>query len=111
MGLFLVKKSSDSKYYFELKADNNETILVSEMYQSKANAKLGIKSVKTNAHKKSAYSVASSNDGMVYFNLKAANGKVIGTSETYDTAHSLVNGMESVKTNAKKAVVIDATIC
>ncbi|MFM7317202.1 MAG: YegP family protein [Isosphaeraceae bacterium] len=109
MGIFTLKKSSGGKYYFELKAGNNETILVSEMYQTKASAKTGIQSVKANARRKSAFVVGTSLDGKVYFNLKATNGKVIGTSETYESALAMVNGMDSIKSNAKKAVVVDLT--
>jgi len=109
MGLFTLKKSSDGKYYFELKAGNNETILVSEMYQTKANAKTGISSVKANARRKSAYVVGTSVDGNAYFNLKATNGKVIGTSETYESAVAMVNGMDSIKAIAKKSPVVDLT--
>lgn len=40
-------------------------------------------------------------DGQFYFNLKAANGKIILTSEMYTAKASLVNGIASVKENAK----------
>ena len=34
------------------------------------------------------------------FNLKAANGEIILTSETYKSKASAINGIESVKTNS-----------
>lgn len=43
------------------------------------------------------------------FNLKAANHQVIGTSQTYKTAESRNEGIESVKTNAPSAPVHDET--
>ncbi|MDR2186885.1 MAG: YegP family protein [Azonexus sp.] len=43
------------------------------------------------------------------FNLKAANNQVIGTSESYETAASRDNGIESVKKNAPAAEVVEAT--
>ena len=43
------------------------------------------------------------------FNLKATNGQVIGTSESYESASSRDNGIESVKTNAPNAEIIDLT--
>jgi len=43
------------------------------------------------------------------FDLKAANGQVIATSEVYKTAAACENGMESVCTNAPKAPVEDQT--
>ncbi len=44
-----LKKSSDGQYFFTLHAENNETILTSEMYKAKVGAENGVASVKTNA--------------------------------------------------------------
>ncbi|WP_446680586.1 YegP family protein [Camelimonas abortus] len=41
------------------------------------------------------------------FNLKAANGQVIGTSELYESAASRDKGIESVKKNAPDAQLVD----
>ena len=38
--------------------------------------------------------------GKYHFNLVAANGQVIATSETYERKQSALNGIESVKSNA-----------
>jgi uncharacterized protein YegP (UPF0339 family) len=46
------------------------------------------------------YDVRTSSDGQYYFNLKAANGKVILTSERYTTKANASNGIRSVRTNA-----------
>ena len=46
---FVLTKSNSDKYYFVLKAASGETIAQSEMYNSKAAAMNGIKSVKKNA--------------------------------------------------------------
>jgi uncharacterized protein YegP (UPF0339 family) len=43
------------------------------------------------------------------FNLKATNGQVIGTSESYESEKARDNGVESVKKNAPDAVVVDLT--
>jgi uncharacterized protein len=47
-GKFVLKKSG-TQYMFVLKAGNGETIATSERYTTKAAAKNGIESVKTNA--------------------------------------------------------------
>lgn len=39
-------------------------------------------------------------DGQYMFNLKAANGQVILTSERYQTRDSALNGIDSVRKNA-----------
>jgi uncharacterized protein YegP (UPF0339 family) len=45
--------------------------------------------------------------GQYHFNLLAANGQIIATSETYERKQSALNGIESVKTNAPGAEVDD----
>lgn len=49
------------------------------------------------------------NDGFV-FNLKAGNGEVIATSETYNTLDACKNGINSVITNAPEVPVEDQTV-
>ena len=43
------------------------------------------------------------------FDLKAANGEVIASSEVYSSEAACKNGIESVRTNAPKASVEDQT--
>jgi uncharacterized protein YegP (UPF0339 family) len=43
------------------------------------------------------------------FRLKAGNGEVIATSESYKTKAGALNGIESIKTNAPGANVDDQT--
>jgi len=45
--------------------------------------------------------------GQFRFNLKAANGEIIATSEGYASKASALNGIESVKKNAAGAAVSD----
>ncbi|TOI55926.1 hypothetical protein CGH52_18675, partial [Vibrio parahaemolyticus] len=47
--------------------------------------------------------------GKYMFNLKAGNHQVIGTSQSYESAASRDNGIESVKTNAPNAPTEDLT--
>ncbi|MGN0641194.1 MAG: YegP family protein [Oscillospiraceae bacterium] len=49
------------------------------------------------------------NDGFM-FNLKAGNGEVIATSETYNSLDACKNGINSVITNAPEAPVEDQTV-
>ena len=48
-GAFQKKESSNSKYYFNLKAANNHVIGKSQMYESKQGMNNGIESVRKNA--------------------------------------------------------------
>lgn len=44
------------------------------------------------------------------FNLKAGNGEIIATSETYNSKDACMNGIDSVKTNAPIAALEDQTV-
>ena len=45
--------------------------------------------------------------GKFRFRLKAGNGEIIAVSEAYETKPSAKNGIESMKTNAPGATVVD----
>lgn len=106
-GKFVIKKSTNSQFYFRLQAGNGEPILRSEMYNSKASALNGIESVKTNAPIDSRYERKTAANGQPMFNLKAANHEIIGTSETYSSTAARENGISSVKANAPTATTDD----
>lgn len=106
---FVIAKGSSGKYRFNLKAGNGEIILTSETYESKAGAQEGIGSVKTNAPLDSRYERKTATNGDPYFVLKAANGQIIGRSETYSSKQAMEGGIESVKSNAPGAAVEDAS--
>jgi uncharacterized protein YegP (UPF0339 family) len=108
-GKFELRKTSVGQFYFSLKASNGESILASEMYESKAGAENGIQSVKTNAPIDSRYERKTSSSGQPYFVLKAANGEPIGKSETYSSNAAMENGIDSVKRNAPTAATEDLT--
>ena len=100
---------SGNEYRFRLKAKNGQNILASEGYTSKASCQNGIQSVKVNAPIDSRYDRKTASNGQFYFNLKAGNGEIIGTSEMYTTEAARENGIASVKTNAPIAPVEDLT--
>jgi hypothetical protein len=43
------------------------------------------------------------------FRLKAANGEIIASGETYESKDGCKNGVESVRTNAPIAEIVDLT--
>ncbi len=48
--------------------------------------------------------------GGLRFNLKAANGEIIGVSEVYSTESACMNGIESVRKNAVEGKLEDQTV-
>lgn len=107
MGKFVITKRKNDEYQFNLKAGNGQVILSSEGYSSKDGCKNGIESVKKNAPADDRYDRKESTSGKPYFNLKAANGQIIGSSEMYESVSARDNGIESVKKNAPDATVED----
>lgn len=103
MGTFLVTKRKNDEFQFVLKAGNGEVILSSEGYSSKAGCLDGIESVKRNSQDDSKFDKLEAKDGKAYFNLKATNGQIIGSSQMYASASGRDNGIESVKKNASDA--------
>ena len=106
---FEIKKAKNGQFYFNLRAGNNEIILSSEMYTTKASAKNGIASVKKNATEPGRYDRRVNKAGKDYFVLKAANHQVIGNSEAYNSKAAMENGIKSVTKNAPVAAVSDLT--
>jgi uncharacterized protein len=80
-------------------------ILTSEGYSNKAGCEKGIESVRSNAGSDNNYDRKKSSNNKHYFNLKAANSQIIGTSEMYEATTGMETGIESVKKNAPKATV------
>lgn len=100
---FEIFKGLDSKFYFHVRALNGEIVIQSQSYSSRTSALNGAISVNTNGGDATKYTVLPAADGQYYFTLKAANGAIIGRSETYSTksnAQRAVSGVvELLKTN------------
>jgi len=108
-GVFELSKTDKGQFRFVLKAGNGQVILTSEMYDSKAAASNGIASVQKNAAEDGRYDRKQASDGRPFFNLKAANHQVIGSSQMYADAAGRDKGIESVKTQAPGATLKDLT--
>lgn len=100
---------SGSEFRYRLKARNGEIILSGEGYTSKQGCLNGISSVKENSPLDSRYDRKIAVNGQFYFTLKAANGEIIGVSETYTTQSSRENGIDAVKKVAPSAPIEDLT--
>ncbi len=108
-GKFEITQSKSGKFMFNLKAGNGQTILTSQLYETKASAMNGVESCKKNGALDERFERNTSKADEPYFNLKASNGQVIGRSEMYSSATAMENGIKSVTVNAADAVVKDLT--
>jgi len=107
MGKFVIKKATNGEYYFNLKADNSQIILTSQMYSSKSACNNGIESVRNNCPDDSRYERKESVNKKHYFVLKSSNGQIIGNSEMYESKAGMENGIESVKKNGRSKTVVE----
>ncbi len=109
MGKFEITTRTNGEFQFNLKATNGQIILTSEGYTTKASCTIGIESVRTNSQDDARFDRLTAKNDQPYFNLKAANGQIIGTSQMYQSDAARSNGIASVATNAKDATVDDQT--
>ena len=121
MGKFVIKQS-EAGSRFNLVAGNGQVIGTSQTYSSLDACKNGIESVKTNApiagiedQTKEGFEELTNPKFEVYvdkagefrFRLTAKNGQNILASEGYSQLAGCMNGIESVKTNAPDAEVVE----
>ncbi|WP_291130984.1 YegP family protein [Flavobacterium sp. UBA7682] len=101
---FIIKKSTNDQFYFNLWSSDEEIILKSEMYTSKQNCKNGIESVKTNSSDDKNYEKKVSENSKFFFVLKSpSNGQTIGLSNLYSTSTDRDNGIKQTKSDAPVA--------
>ena len=109
MGKFVITLRKNGEFQFNLKASNGQIILTSEGYSTKSACLNGIESVKKNCKVDARFDKKVASNGKPYFNLKAANGQIIGSSQMYVNEKNMLNGVASVAKNAPEAPVVDLT--
>jgi uncharacterized protein YegP (UPF0339 family) len=107
MSKFVISKRINDEYQFNLKAQNGQVILTSQGYTTKASCEDGIESVRTSAVADTNFDRNKSTDNKDYFNLRAGNNQVIGTSEMYENTSGMETGIASVMKNAPDATIED----
>ena len=119
MGKFIVKNTK-AGFRFNLLATNGQVIAVSETYSTEDACLNGIESVRNSClgpvenqtvegfqvqtHPK--FEVYQDKAGEFRFRLKAKNGQIVATGESYKQLDSCLNGVDSIKRNAPEAEVI-----
>jgi uncharacterized protein YegP (UPF0339 family) len=109
MGKFVITLRKNGEFQFNLKATNGQVILTSEGYTTKTACLNGIESVKKNSQVEARFDKKVASNGKPFFNLKATNGQIIGSSQMYVNEKNMLNGVASVMKNAPEAPVVDMT--
>jgi len=122
MGKFVIGKTANGNFRFNLLAGNKQVIATSQTYKSKPSCKNGIKSVIKNAPiaeiedqtakdwqkaKHPKFEVYADKKGEFRFRLKAGNGEIIAVSEGYSKKPSCMNGIKSVRKNAADSEIVE----
>ena len=120
MGKYEMKQVKTG-FKFNLKAGNGEIIAVSEVYASENACLNGIESVRKNAPVAAIEDQTAENfeqqphpkfemyldkAGEYRFRLKAKNGQIIATGESYKAKAGCLNGIDSIKRNAPESPVV-----
>ena len=118
MSKFVIRKVA-SGVKFDLTAGNGQVIATSEVYETLAACRNGIRSVQKNATAKledqtapgfktltnPKFELYCDKAGAFRFRLKARNGAIIAISEGYSTHAACENGIQSVQKNAVDAEI------
>lgn len=105
---FELSKASDGQFRFALKGDHAQILLSSELYRSKESAQGGIAAVQKNCGADPHYEKKVATNGRFFFNLKAANNQVIGTSPMYGSEQDRDAALVAVKASGATALVRDS---
>ena len=100
--MFEIYKDRSGKSRFRLRARNGEIICASQGYASRSGCMKGIKSLAKNSASKDSFDAKQNRAGKWSFNVRAANNKVIATSQSYADKASMNRGIKSIMTNAPK---------
>ena len=121
MGKFIIKQAKSGPM-FNLKARNGEIIGTSEVYSSVDSCKNGIANVQKNAPiagledqtkenfekvPNPKFELYKDKAGEFRFRLKAGNGEVILTGESYVSKDGCKNGIASIRKNAVDSVIVE----
>lgn len=104
---YQISPTSNDKFMFNLKAENNQVILTSQVYEQKQSALDGIASVQVNGPDSTNFELKTSVADEPYFVLKAQNGLVIGTSQMYSSAAAAQIGIASVQINSPSTEIAE----
>jgi len=120
MGKFVIRKTNTG-FKFDLKAGNGEVIATSEVYKHLISCRAGAASVIGNApranienqteedflpKKHPKFEIYKDKAGEFRFRLKAANGEIILTGESYKAKAGSLKGIESIRRNAPESPVV-----
>jgi uncharacterized protein len=107
IGKYVIEKSKNNEFYFNLKATNGQVVLTSVMFHSMAACTEAIDSVRANCADDNFFERKLSSNEKHYFSFKSSEGGIIGKSEMYESHSAMEKGIASVKKNGLSKTVIE----
>ena len=103
----VVLKESQAQEPFSFSFINGEgkSVVKSENYKVKKSALNGIESVKKNCQDDKRYEMKESKNGKFFFNVKASNGQVVGTSMLFVSEADRSAAIAELKSGGPAAAV------
>lgn len=106
-GYYVIKRGLPDTFHFILKTENHQIILTSEPYSSRQGAHIGIHSCQHNSPHDTHYDKRTTFASHPYFVLRAGNGEIVGTGQTYAFNAGRDAGISSCKVNGPTTTIID----
>lgn len=105
MKIILKKSKTSEPFTFAFVDSEAKLVVRSENYRARKSALNGIESVKKNSLKDARYEMKETKNGRFFFNIKASNGQVVGTSAHYVSILERSNAIANFKAKAPNAPV------
>lgn len=106
-GKFLISNRRNGEFQFSLKDQNDQEVLASEGYNSKASCTAIIHLIKNKITTDCAFDCRTSNNGEFYFDLSTANGYMICRSINYNSRGERDIAIENIRLLAPEASIDD----
>jgi uncharacterized protein len=107
VGKYVIGRSKNGGYYFNLKATNGQTILTSVMFHTSEDCSNAVESVRKYSSDDKWYERKTSSDNKHFFSLKSPEGHITGKSEMYESVANMEKGIASVKRNGITTIVVE----
>ena len=109
-GTYEVYPDTKGGFRYRMKSLRNETIMVSEGFNSKEQCVKAVEQLKTYNPKTIRHKLKVTKDHRCYFKLVAPRHGIIGTSEPYNTVHDCKMSMSFVLLSTPSALIKECSL-
>lgn len=103
MKAVLKESQAQEPFSFTFVGGDGKVVVKSENYKAKKSALNGIESVRKNCQDDGRYELKEAKNGNLYFNIKASNGQIVGTSALFASAADRDAAITELKKDAPGA--------